>query len=128
MAERRKYRRKGILWRAQLQTLAGDFECRVVNLSPRGASIEIDHPLAHKEVVTLIMEPLGEFTGFVAWRRAGAVGIHITEHCTNRTEIALPRSVAEPSASSSGEVWRSALGSERAIEANRAKRRRRFDA
>ncbi len=45
MAERRKYRRKGILWHAQLQTLAGHFDCRVVNLSPRGASIEVDHPV-----------------------------------------------------------------------------------
>lgn len=128
MAERRKYRRKGILWRAQLQTLAGDFECRVVNLSPRGASIEIDHPVAHKEVVTLIMEPLGEFTGFVAWRRKGAVGIHITEHCTTRADIALPRSVAEPGAASIGEVWRSAPDSAQVAETDRVKRRRRFDA
>ncbi len=119
MAERRKYRRKGILWHARLQTLAGDFDCRVVNLSPRGASIEVDHPLEHKEVVTLIMEPLGEFTGFVAWRRNGAVGIHITEHRTARADITLARRDAEHRAALSAEGWRRVLG---------AKPRRRFDA
>lgn len=98
--ERRKHPRKGTFWHAQLQTPAGDFECRVMNLSPRGAKIEIDHPVAHKQVVTLIMEPLGEFTGFVAWRRNGSVGIRINEHRTTRTEIALPRLVAEDGAAS----------------------------
>ncbi len=128
MAERRKYPRKGTLWRAQLQTPAGDFECRVVNLSPRGASIEIDYPLAHNQVVTLIMEPLGEFTGVVAWRRKGSVGIHITEHRTTRTDIAIPREVAEDGAASSEGAWRAAIGSAQAIGADRVKRRRRFDA
>ena len=93
--ERRKYPRKGSFWHAQLHTPAGNFECRVTNLSPRGARIEIDHLVAHKQVVTLIMEPLGEFTGAVAWRRNGSVGIHISEHRTTRSQITLPRCVAE---------------------------------
>jgi PilZ domain len=94
-SERRKHPRKGAFWHAQLRTPAGNFECRVLNLSPRGAKIEIDHPVADKQVVTLIMEPLGEFTGFVAWCRNGSLGIRINEHRTTRTEITLPRSVAE---------------------------------
>ena len=93
--ERRKYPRKRTLFHAQLQTPAGDFDCRVVSLSPRGAQIEIDHPVAHKQVVTLILEPLGEFTGFVAWCHDGSIGIRINEHCTTRKSISLPRWVAE---------------------------------
>jgi hypothetical protein len=93
--ERRKYPRKGSFWHAQLQTPAGNFECRVLNLSPRGARIEIDHPVADKQVVTLIMEPLGEFTGIVAWRHNRSLGIQIREHRTTRTQITLPRWVAE---------------------------------
>ncbi len=53
--ERRLYPRKGTLRHALLQTPAGDFECCVVSLSPRGARIEIDHPVAQKQVVTLII-------------------------------------------------------------------------
>jgi len=89
--ERRKQPRKETFWLAQLKTTQGIFECRVMNLSPNGAMIEIDHPVAHKEVVTLIMDPLGEFTGFVALRRNGSLGIRINEHRTIRTEITLPR-------------------------------------
>ena len=93
--ERRRHPRKRSFWHAQLQTPAGNFEWRVMNLSPRGARIEIDHPVAHRQVVTLIMEPLGEFTGVVAWCRNGSLGIHISEHRTTRTPITLSRSVAE---------------------------------
>lgn len=89
--ERRKHPRKGTFWHAQLQAPAGDFECRVMNLSPRGARIEIDHPLADGQVVTLIMEPLGEFKGVVAWRRKRSLGIQISEYRTTRTDITLPR-------------------------------------
>ena len=95
--ERRLYPRKGTLRHAQLQTPAGDFECCVVSLSPRGARIEIDHPVAHKQVVTLIMEPLGEFTGFVAWCRDGSLGIRINEHRTTRKDITQPRRIDEDS-------------------------------
>ena len=93
--ERRKHPRKGTFWHAQLQTPAGDFECRVMNLSPRGARIEIDHHVADGQVVTLIMEPLGEFKGVVAWRRNRSLGIRISEHRTGRTQITPPRSVAD---------------------------------
>lgn len=93
--ERRKQPRKETFWLAQLKTAQGHFECRVINLSPNGAMIEIDHPVAHNEAVTLIMEPLGEFTGFVAWRRAGSLGICINEHRTAWTTITLPRWVAK---------------------------------
>jgi PilZ domain-containing protein len=126
--ERRQHRRKRVLWHAQVQTLAGDFECRVVSLSPRGVSIEIDHPLAPKEVVTLIMEPLGEFTGFVVWRRKGAAGIQITERCATRTEITLPRWIAKLRPASSGEAWWNPPGSAQVVTPDRAKRLRRFDA
>jgi len=89
--DRRRYPRKASFWHAQLQMPAGNFECRVTNLSPRGAKVEIDQPVAYRETVTLIMEPLGEFTGFVALRRNGSLGIRINEHRTIRTEITLPR-------------------------------------
>jgi hypothetical protein len=78
--ERRRYPRKGTSWRAQLQTPAGDFQCLVMNLSPRGANIEIDCPLTLHQSVTLILEPLGEFSGFVAWCHNNCVGMQINDH------------------------------------------------
>ena len=89
--DRRKYARKWSFWHVQLQTPTGNFECRVMNLSPRGARIEIEHPVPDQQMVTLIMEPLGEFAGVVAWCRKGSLGIQISEHRTTRTQITLPR-------------------------------------
>ncbi len=39
--ERRKIPRKWSLLPATLETPAGSFECRVLNLSPRGAKVEL---------------------------------------------------------------------------------------
>jgi PilZ domain len=93
--ERRRYPRKGSFLRAQLQTPAGDFECLVMNLSPRGANIEIDYPLGPHQSVTLILEPLGEFSGSVAWRHDNYVGMQINDHRTTRNEITLTRRSAQ---------------------------------
>jgi hypothetical protein len=62
-----------------------------MNLSPRGANIEIDYPLGLNQSVTLILEPLGEFCGAVAWCRNNQVGILISEHHATRTKIASMR-------------------------------------
>jgi hypothetical protein len=92
--ERRRYPRRGTFWRAQLQTPTGDFECLVMNLSPRGANIEIDYPLSLHQSVTLILEPLGEFSGFIAWRHNHYVGMQIYAHRTIRHELRLMPSSA----------------------------------
>ena len=91
--ERRKQPRKATLWHCELRTPAGVCSCRVLNLSARGAQLEIDGPVAPGQSVTLIMQPLGEFSGVVTWQRDGKAGIRINEHRTTRTEITLPRSL-----------------------------------
>jgi len=92
--ERRKQPRKGTLWHGTLRTHAGVIGCRLLNLSARGAKLEVDGALAAGQRVTLIMEPLGEFSGAVTWERDGRAGIRINEHRTTRTAITLPRSLA----------------------------------
>jgi hypothetical protein len=89
--ERRKQPRKGTLWHGELRTSVGVVACRVLNLSARGAQVEMDATLTPGQGVTLIMEPLGEFVSTVTWARDGKAGIRINEHHTTRTEIALPR-------------------------------------
>ena len=92
--ERRKQLRKSTLWRGTLRTPAGVMECRVLNLSARGAKLEVEGALAPGQSVTLIMEPLGEFLGAVTWQRDGRAGIRINEHRTASTKITLRRSPA----------------------------------
>ena len=92
--ERRKQPRKGTLWPGMLRTPYGVVACRVLNLSARGAKLEVDGAVAAGHTVTLVMDPLGEFSGVVTWRRDDKAGIRINEHRTTRTEITLPRSLA----------------------------------
>lgn len=91
--ERRKHPRKETLWRGTLRTARGSIPCHVLNLSVRGARVEVEGATAG-DSVTLIMEPLGEFLGVVSWQRDGQAGIRINEHRTTRTEITLPRSLS----------------------------------
>jgi CRP/FNR family transcriptional regulator, cyclic AMP receptor protein len=67
-------------WMARLESALGFSECRVLELSPGNATIEIDHPVAENQAVTLIMERLGELSGVVAWQREGCIGIRVIEH------------------------------------------------
>ena len=59
----------------------------------RGARIEAIG-VTKGDSVTLVMEPLGEFLGIVAWQRDGQAGIRINEQRTTRTQITLPRSLS----------------------------------
>ena len=91
--ERRKHLRKGTLWHGTLRTAKGNLACAVLNLSVRGAMVEVEG-VAKDQRVTLVMEPLGEFTGVVVWTHDGQAGIRINEQRTLHTEITLPRSLA----------------------------------
>lgn len=68
------------LWMARLESALGISECRVLELSPGNATVQIDHPVAENQAVTLIMERLGELSGVVAWQREGCIGIRVIEH------------------------------------------------
>ena len=95
LRDRRKQPRKGTIWQCELQTPSGVVACRVLNLSARGAKLEIDDgAVTPGQNVTLVLEPLGEFLGTIAWQREGKAGLHINECRTTRGEIALPRSLA----------------------------------
>jgi PilZ domain-containing protein len=91
--ERRKHVRKGTLWHGTLRTPNGSLACNVLNLSVRGAKVEVAG-VDKGQTVTLVMEPLGEFTGTVMWQHDGQAGIRINEHRTLHDEITLPRSLA----------------------------------
>jgi CRP/FNR family cyclic AMP-dependent transcriptional regulator len=79
-AERRRLMAPYDFWMARLESALGSSECRVLELSPGGATVQIDHPIAENQAVTLIMESLGELSGVVAWQREGCIGVRIIEH------------------------------------------------
>src|SRR5690348_9759449 len=54
--ERRKHLRKGTLWHGTLRTPDGNLACNVLNLSARGAKVEVAG-VAKGQSVTLVMEP-----------------------------------------------------------------------
>jgi len=88
--ERRKQRRKSALWPAQLAASAGSFECRIQNLSLRGAMVRIDPSVRVEGPVTLTLDPSTEYWGVVKWQRNGCIGIRIKEQRTSTSQIALP--------------------------------------
>ncbi len=65
-------RARAPLWHGELRTPAGMVACRVLNLSARGAQLEMDATLTPGQCVTLIMEPLGEILGLRSPGRATA--------------------------------------------------------
>jgi CRP/FNR family transcriptional regulator, cyclic AMP receptor protein len=79
-SERRRHVAPRDFWAAQLESALGLSECRVLELSPGNATVQIDHPVAENQAVTLIMERLGALSGVVAWQREGCIGIRIIEH------------------------------------------------
>jgi len=91
--ERRKHRRKWTRWPARLRTSGGTLDCRVLNLSYRGAKVQLAGSVREREVVTLVMEPLGEFTGTVSWRAKDCIGLRFAQHYIPgiRGRMALPR-------------------------------------
>jgi len=78
--ERRRHVAPHDFWAARLESALGFSECRVLELSPGNATIQIDHPVAENQAVTLVMERLGELSGVVAWQREGCIGIRVIEH------------------------------------------------
>lgn len=78
--ERRRHVAPRDFWAARLESALGLSECRVLELSPGNATVQIDHPVAENQAVTLVMERLGELSGVVAWQREGCIGIRIIEH------------------------------------------------
>ena len=83
-SDRRKHIRQDTVWRAQLITRAGSFDCRVRNISSRGAMIQCDRPLSIAEAVRLSLHSSEELLGVVAWRHERHIGILIKEHRTKR--------------------------------------------
>jgi len=98
---RRRHRRTRTFANGILATAQGTVRCRVLDVSPEGARIQVDRgedvaaaAIAVREPAALTIKGLGVFPGRVAWRRNTTFGIHITEGHPVEPEL-LPRSAED---------------------------------
>jgi hypothetical protein len=77
--ERRKYKRKPVLWAAKLETASGRHECITLDLSLGGAKLRVDTTVAPNEQVTLVFDRFGPLRAEVAWVEGGTIGLRFTE-------------------------------------------------
>ena len=73
--ERRKYKRRHVLWQAKLQCGRYEFDCWVYNMSLDGANIRFDLPIAEDCGVVLSIKDVGVISGRVVWSVSGLMGI-----------------------------------------------------
>lgn len=73
--QRRKYKRRHVLWQAKLQCGRYEFDCWVYNMSLGGANIRFDLPIAEDCGVVLAIKDVGVISGRVAWSVSGLMDI-----------------------------------------------------
>ena len=77
--ERRRSRRKPVMWAARLETAAGAVECAAFDLSLGGAKLRLDVPVALHHPVRLVLERRGIIGAEAVWRRGSTLGLRFTE-------------------------------------------------
>ena len=79
-AERRRYKRKPVLWSARVELRTGPSECIILDLSLGGAKIKTTHaPIPAHQVVTLVIDRFGALRAEVAWSRMGHMGLRFID-------------------------------------------------
>jgi hypothetical protein len=77
--DRRKHKRKPVLWGARIATSDGDFDCIALNLSRGGAKLRMAEPLEVGQTATLVIDRFGALAAEVVWRRADLIGLRFTD-------------------------------------------------
>jgi hypothetical protein len=76
---RRRHNRRTVVWKATIQVGAHKLPCWVRNISPFGALLQIDLPLAQSSSVVIEFDKIGAVSGFVAWSNSTLHGIAFME-------------------------------------------------
>jgi hypothetical protein len=76
---RRRHNRRTVVWKATIQVGAHKLPCWVRNISPFGALMQIDLPLAQSSSIVMELEKVGPVAGFVAWSNGTLHGIAFME-------------------------------------------------
>lgn len=74
-ADARAYRRRSVLWPAQLMVGEHELKCQIWNMSLGGARIRLAMPLKDGAEVTLVIAGRGAIPATVRWCQNGAAGL-----------------------------------------------------
>jgi hypothetical protein len=78
-SERRRHKRKPVLWAARVEFPGGATECIILDLSLGGAKLRGAAPVTAKQHVTLVIDRFGALQAEVVWARSGHMGLRFTD-------------------------------------------------
>lgn len=96
--ERRRHPRKPVDVPARLQDAAHELharlevnhhwhDCRIVNISPGGAKVQIKDELIRGKRAHLKIENFGQFSAHIVWRSGDEIGLHFDESTDKMAEV-----------------------------------------
>ena len=77
--QRRRFHRIPVLWSGRLDRGEDETRCRILNLSPAGAKLQVEDVEPWHRRVRLLSHHFGELTGHIVWRNHDQVGVAFTE-------------------------------------------------
>lgn len=77
--EKRRHKRKPVIWSARVETETGQAECIILDLSLGGAKLRVPAQAKAHQPVTLVIDRFGAINGEVAWCRSGQMGLRFTD-------------------------------------------------
>jgi hypothetical protein len=66
-SDRRRHKRRTVVWKGTLEAGAHQFVCWVRNISSSGMMVQVDLPLAPHSRVSVDLDRYGRFDGYIAW-------------------------------------------------------------
>lgn len=72
---RRTSDRKAVLLNAEVKVAGQSYACEILNLSSGGAKLTFTQALEIGQKITLVLDPLGDFSGEVAWQTGSELGV-----------------------------------------------------
>lgn len=84
--EKRRHKRKPVLWSARIETDMGPCDCILLDLSLGGAKLRTALQAKARERVMLVVDRFGAINAEVAWCRSGQMGLRFRD---------LPETVAQ---------------------------------
>jgi hypothetical protein len=91
--EKRRHKRKPVIFKGRLETDNGLDECIILDLSLGGAKLRTALQARAREPVTLVIERFGRLNAEVAWCRSGQIGLRFVdrpEHVQRTIGDAIP--------------------------------------
>jgi PilZ domain len=77
--ERRRHRRKPVMWTARLETEGGAVACSAFDLSLGGAKLRLDGAVALHRPVLLVLDRHGEIAAEAVWQDGDTLGLRFTD-------------------------------------------------